>query len=381
MDTDRDYESESKRVRRKPVWAKDYVFSCRMVNTKQTKRKDNSLPMSEETKTRCSWCKGLFEPGTPYEQHLIKCYRNRWTCYSCGCTFKQKSYLEKHKRTQHQAWASVNRMLKKAPGPLKSGQKKTSTVTKVVESEKKDMSKKERKVNDDSEKRNSDADLQRKEETVPKPKKDEGLILVSGNNSDWDSSPNVSLEGDLQISEDSEVQSNNGSESSPRSKEIQGDEGESEVNREKAGEKSEEAKPSQSDVSLLKGRLFRKATTPVKPLAPQKHKLKSTDTLNMASDSKRSCQSQGKKILIQCSRSDKEKSSEQETIIFEDGESIFKNSVLTAGGLKRQKKDDSMIINVGDVFPEGRIDTGSIQLRLSTGGKVEMEFTYLPADV
>ena len=77
VDTDRDYESESKRVRRKPVWAKDYVFSCRMVNTKQTKRKDNSLPMSEETKTRCSWCKGLFEPGTPYEQHLIKCYRNR----------------------------------------------------------------------------------------------------------------------------------------------------------------------------------------------------------------------------------------------------------------------------------------------------------------
>ena len=89
MNIDRDYESESKRVRRKPVWAMDYVFSCRMVNTKQTKRKDNSLPMSEETKTRCSWCKGLFEPGTPYEQHMIKCYRNRWTCYSCGCTFKQ----------------------------------------------------------------------------------------------------------------------------------------------------------------------------------------------------------------------------------------------------------------------------------------------------
>ena len=101
----------------------------------------------------------------------------------------------------------------------------------------------------------------------------------------------------------------------------------------------------------------------------------------MASDSKRPCHNQGKKILIQCSRTDKEKTSEQETFIFEDGENIFKNSVLTAGGLKRQKKDDSMIINVGDVVPEGKIDTGSIQLRLSTGGKVEMEFTYLPADV
>ena len=213
---------------------------------------------------------------------------------------------------------------------MKSGQKKTRTVTKVVKSEKKDRSKKEIKVN---EKRNSDVDLQRKEKTVPKPRKDESLILVSGNNSDWDSSPDVSLEGDLQISEDSEVQSDKGSESSPRAKEIQSDEDEIEINKEKSGEKYEEAKPAESDISLLKGRLFRKATTPVKPLAPQKHKLKSTETLNMASDSKRPCHNQGKKILIQCSQTDKEKTSEQETFIFEDGENIFKNSVLTAGGL------------------------------------------------
>ena len=90
IDTDRDYESNRKRVRRKPVWAKDYVFSCRMVNTKVTPRKHS---MADKAKTRCTWCKGLFEEGDQYEQHMIKCYRNRWTCHACGNTFKLKSYL------------------------------------------------------------------------------------------------------------------------------------------------------------------------------------------------------------------------------------------------------------------------------------------------
>ena len=128
MDIDRDYESDRKRVRRTPVWAKDYVFSCRMVNTKVTPRKHN---MADKTKTRCTWCKGLFEEGDQYEQHIIKCYRNRWTCHACGNTFKLKSYLEKHKRTQHQAWASINRTLKRSAGHFKVGLKTNSHVAKA----------------------------------------------------------------------------------------------------------------------------------------------------------------------------------------------------------------------------------------------------------
>ena len=129
MDTDRDYESDRKRVRRKPVWAKDYVFSCRMVNTKVTPRKHNN--MADKAKTRCTWCKGLFEEGDQYEQHMVKCYRNRWTCHACGNTFKLKSYLEKHKRTQHQAWASINRTLKRSAGHFKVGLKTNSHVAKA----------------------------------------------------------------------------------------------------------------------------------------------------------------------------------------------------------------------------------------------------------
>ena len=49
-------DSDNRRVRKGPFWAKDYVFSCRMPNTKQTPRKHNS--MADAATTRCTWCEG-----------------------------------------------------------------------------------------------------------------------------------------------------------------------------------------------------------------------------------------------------------------------------------------------------------------------------------
>ena len=63
-----DVESDRQRVRRKPVWAKDYVFSCRMPNLKKTLRKQHSMA---EGKTRCTWCNGLFDAGATFFNILL----------------------------------------------------------------------------------------------------------------------------------------------------------------------------------------------------------------------------------------------------------------------------------------------------------------------
>ena len=98
IDIELDVESDRQRVRRKPVWAKDYVFSCRMPNLKQTPRKQHSMA---EGKTRCTRCKGLFDAVATFEEHIVACYRNRWPCNTYGQTFKQRAYLDKHRENQH----------------------------------------------------------------------------------------------------------------------------------------------------------------------------------------------------------------------------------------------------------------------------------------
>ena len=136
-DIEQNEDSGNRRVRKRPFWAKDYVFSCRMLNTKQTPRKHNS--MADAAKTWCTWCKGLFEPGASFEQHIVVYYRNRWTCRTCGQTFKQKSYLDKYKRTQHniQTISSLAKNLKTASStfsvakPVKSADKNNETVDQV----------------------------------------------------------------------------------------------------------------------------------------------------------------------------------------------------------------------------------------------------------
>ena len=95
---------------------------------------------------------------------MIKCYRNRWTCHACGNTFKLKSYLEKHKRTQHQASASINRTLKRSAGHFKVGLKTNSHVAKVNVEEEKHHLDDQSKVKDSKEKHVSDGQVQKKKE-------------------------------------------------------------------------------------------------------------------------------------------------------------------------------------------------------------------------
>ena len=87
--------NDGKRIRRKPVWAKDYVFSCRsnVVKTKTTERKP---PMQI-----CPLCKGLIPRSETSENHVLRCSKERVTCGKYGKTFKKRAYLDKHEHTQH----------------------------------------------------------------------------------------------------------------------------------------------------------------------------------------------------------------------------------------------------------------------------------------
>ena len=176
----------------------------------------------------------------------------------CGNTFKLKSYLEKHKRTQHQAWASINRTLKRSAGHLKVGLKTNSHVAKVDVDEEKHNLDDQSKVKDSKEKQVSDGQVQKKEVTVSTAKKVESVDLVSEENSDWDKSPDVSLEGELQVSDDSDSSSDN-------------DSRRQEIKKDKVDQISVE-----KEKELWLGRVIRKATTPAIPVAPKKQKVDET---------------------------------------------------------------------------------------------------------
>ena len=85
--------SNTKRARRKPVWAKDYVFYCRcnMAKTKTTPR----------SQTVCPVCKDPIKPDEKFQDHVIKCSQNRPECTVCGRSFKKKIYLLKHQQNVH----------------------------------------------------------------------------------------------------------------------------------------------------------------------------------------------------------------------------------------------------------------------------------------
>ena len=141
---------------------------------------------------------------------------------------------------------------------------------------------------------------------------------------------------------------------------------------------TETVKEGQSD--LLEGRVMRKATHPQKPFTPKRKNAPNTyigPPLKVKFPFPKNTVNEEKEIIIKCSRSDNNDISERETMITEDGENIFKNSVSR----KRQKQDDLMVINVDDVVPAGKVDTSNIQLSLSTGGQVELKFKYNPSDV
>ena len=82
-----------------------------------------------------------------------------------------------------------------------------------------------------------------------------------------------------------------------------------------------------------------------------------------------------KEVLIKCVRSDNEKSSEQETVVIEDGEITYTDTVS-----KKRRKDSVMTINLCDLIPDGSIKTSSIKLSLKQDATVELQFKYFPSN-
>ena len=89
----------SKRIRRKPAWTKDYILSfCRSgPNLKTTERKH----------MLCTFCNELVRKDT-FSQHVVECAMSREECDLCDATFKNKSYLVKHLKVKHSQQASAD---------------------------------------------------------------------------------------------------------------------------------------------------------------------------------------------------------------------------------------------------------------------------------
>ena len=87
---------DNKRIRRKPRWVKDYVFSCRpMSNTKKTPNKGptgspwQTKDPPNPVKTVCAFCLTAVN-SDGFNKHLVECYNKRIPCSVCGQTFKDE---------------------------------------------------------------------------------------------------------------------------------------------------------------------------------------------------------------------------------------------------------------------------------------------------
>ena len=93
-----------KRVRRKPVWAKDYVmscFRCNMPNTKQTPRKQPDRSGESMNNIICPVCKEVLDSEQNFATHVQNCFESRVACDTCGQTFKKRLYLVRHQKKYH----------------------------------------------------------------------------------------------------------------------------------------------------------------------------------------------------------------------------------------------------------------------------------------
>ncbi|XP_053384104.1 uncharacterized protein LOC128550072 [Mercenaria mercenaria] len=88
------------RTRRKPVWAKDYVFSylrSKMPKIKTTVRTNPLLPI-------CPVCKTSIQKSEKIEAHVEKCNRRdelERTCKVCNKVMMKYAYLKKHMKLVH----------------------------------------------------------------------------------------------------------------------------------------------------------------------------------------------------------------------------------------------------------------------------------------
>ena len=88
-----DENSTGKRLRKKPVWSKDYYlyyFRLDMPLTKTTPRKYS----------QCVICKELVH-REELQSHMLECVANRHECDECGSSFKKALYFNKHKKKMH----------------------------------------------------------------------------------------------------------------------------------------------------------------------------------------------------------------------------------------------------------------------------------------
>ena len=83
-----------------------------------------------------------------------------------------------------------------------------------------------------------------------------------------------------------------------------------------------------------------------------------------------------KEFLVKCKRNEQDSSSQQEVTVKEDGEEIYRNSVER----KRQRKE-SMMVNIGELLPEGSVSISDMQLKLEKGAEIELKLKYSPQDV
>ncbi len=348
--------SDTRRVRKKPFWANDYVFRCStMANTKKTPRKANPKaktlvpPKFPKTipKTICSFCLEPMNPGQKFEEHLIQCYNSRWPCATCGKTFKRETYLLKHKKKQHTSVQSGTAL------SVQSGTAKAPQKGSAVTSDKEE--------------------------------------------SDWQSSPDISLGSSATSSSDSDESDIDGKEETQPDSRSADKEHVAEKKQFTASEKGS----SGLNPEIVKGRIVRMPTKPGALVAPKKPRLEpqpgpstenssaellspiSPERAGQTEDTKDQALeaetiekvSAVKNFTITCSKKNGDKSCEQRTIIDEDGETIYEENVS-----KRRKKNDSVTLNLTDLIPEGKVATDDIGLCLSGEGSVVLTLKYRPDD-
>ena len=339
-------DSDSKRIRRKPVWAKDYVFSFRdMPNLKKTPNKYGMTGAarkmndpSNPANIICSFCLEPIKAGETFEKHLIRCYSSRCPCTICGRTFKRESYLLKHKKNQHNSVEAETTSLKP--------QEKSSVVRSVFKPEA--STSKESDKESDS---NSEKEL-----------------------SDWQESPKISL-GSSDRDSDDESDSDSEKVNETLSKEPVSDKDNVKV-------RSELPKDSGVKENPELGRMIRKPTQPQVPVAPKKPRVDNNKTefgVKSKSEAARVLPNKNctkvMEFTVKCSNQGNDSSSEQKTVVEEGGEVIYENKI----SMKRQKKD-SITIRIGDLIPEGNIRTSDIEMCLSRDAQVQLQLKYRPDD-
>lgn len=141
------------RQKKIPAWHKDYVLSIfrltTMVKTKNTSRKHIICPI----------CKEDIPPSQSFEDYVVICAKNRLVCEHCQETFKRKEYLKRHIKLKH---ANIDLQVSKPKECQEDGLEKIREEQNILDEFK---------------------------------KVDEVNVSVD-DSSDWDSYPEIQLEGD-----------------------------------------------------------------------------------------------------------------------------------------------------------------------------------------